>query len=75
MCRQIQYYILIKWGLNNTFNANIVKMLGQHYFWISETLKIWNVDANTTEEDMTRINRFLSHNPHIRNGENDEAIQ
>jgi hypothetical protein len=73
MCKQIQYYILIKGGLNNTFNSNIVKMLGSHYFGISETLKIGSVDWGTTEEEMERINKFLSSNQQ-RNDEPNEVV-
>ncbi|MDR0651243.1 MAG: hypothetical protein LBG59_07810 [Candidatus Peribacteria bacterium] len=32
MCKQIQYYILIKGGLNNKFNSHIVKLLGANLF-------------------------------------------
>jgi len=74
MCRQIQYYILIKWWLNNTFNSNIVKLLWQNYFWLSETNKIIPIDQNVTEEDMDRIEKLLSRKQQRRNADKDETV-
>lgn len=69
MCKQIQYYILLKWGLNWTFNANVVKLLGAQ-FGLSEVIKVATVTPEVTEEQMERIDKLLARN-YQSNGEDD----
>lgn len=69
MCKQIQYYILLKWGLNGKFNANIVKLLGSQ-FGLSEVIKVATVTPEVTEEQMERIDKLLARN-YQSNGEDD----
>ena len=61
MCKQIQHYILVKWGLNWKFNANVVKLIGAN-FGLTEVIKLVDVDHTVTEDQMERIDRLLARN-------------
>ena len=69
MCKQIQHYILVKWGLNWKFNANVVKLIGAN-FGLVEVFKMVDVSPEVTEEQMAKIDKLLTRNYGMNGSEN-----
>ena len=69
MYKQIQHYILVKWGLNWKFNANVVKLIGAN-FGLVEVFKMVDVSPEVTEEQMAKIDKLLTRNYGMNGSEN-----